>query len=113
VSLFCSPCSEKERLGEQKVMSGEDGWWLAWYGMWVYCEVSLSMYMLLVCVTMSLPLGSSMLYVYQTVFFALKSPAIIVLGGKTGVCNGLVLCLKLGDVYVDYVESLFVARVDT
>ena len=73
---------EVERVVEQKVMSGEEIRRPAWYGMCVCCCGLLSMYMLLSWVAMSVPLRSSMLSVYQAVFLALKSPAII----ECGIC---------------------------
>ena len=69
-----------ESVGEQNVMSGEDGVLCCWCGMRVCCVVSLSMYMLSSCVAMSRPRRLLWLCSYQAVFLALKSPTRMALG---------------------------------
>ena len=68
--VFCS------NVGEQKDMSGEDVWYCAWCGMWVYCSVLFSMDMLLSCALIYVPLMLFWLWSYQVVSLALKSPTI-------------------------------------
>ena len=61
-----------ESVGEQNVMSGDEGERCAWCGMYVCCEVSLSMYMLSNCTAMSRPRRLLWLCSYQAVSLALK-----------------------------------------
>ena len=68
------------RLGEQKVMSGDDGRYWAWWGIWVCWWMLLRMIKLFVCSSIFCPLSVSGLEASQAAAFALKSPPRMMLG---------------------------------